>query len=272
MFNISEIDLVIARYEETLVWLDSTLKHLKDTFQNVRLNVFIYNKSCSPDKDAELESLVQALNKGANNCIRVIELPNIGRESHTYLYHLVDNYNRFECQKEHIAVVCLQGGCDDHMKTWFKGYVMNTLITAFINDTKLHGASLSWAKKHEYVGGNAAHWDFNIRRHNNKDLFPLENTSLGPWFNENIKENGMSTSSLLNWWIAGLFCVHAQRITAHPKDYYERLLNQLHLQHLDPEVGHFFERSWVYITGADQGLSNMYKDTYILAKGGKKLL
>jgi hypothetical protein len=63
---IKKIDLVVARYNEKLDWL-------KDVPKNI--NIIIYNKG--------LEDLTQTF----------IKLPNIGRESHTYLYHIITNYN-----------------------------------------------------------------------------------------------------------------------------------------------------------------------------------
>ncbi len=59
-------EIVIARYNENLDWLDKIPKDIKIT---------IYNK-------------------GINDINRpFIQLPNIGRESHTYLYHIINNYD-----------------------------------------------------------------------------------------------------------------------------------------------------------------------------------
>ena len=56
-------DLVVARYNENLDWIRSEYSR-----------IFIYNKG---------EPL---------NIEKEIILPNIGRESQTYLYHIVENY------------------------------------------------------------------------------------------------------------------------------------------------------------------------------------
>jgi len=65
-------EIVIARYNENLDWLKSIPKTIKIT---------IYNK-------------------GNENNINYpfIKLPNIGRESHTYLYHIIHNYNQLADQ------------------------------------------------------------------------------------------------------------------------------------------------------------------------------
>lgn len=60
------VELVVARYNENLSWLKKVSKKIKIT---------IYNK-------------------GKNDIdFPFISLPNIGRESHTYLYHIIKNYD-----------------------------------------------------------------------------------------------------------------------------------------------------------------------------------
>ena len=63
---VKKIDIVVARYNENLDWL-------KDIPKN--FNIIIYNKG--------LEDLTRPF----------IKIPNVGRESHTYLYHIITNYN-----------------------------------------------------------------------------------------------------------------------------------------------------------------------------------
>jgi hypothetical protein len=56
-------DLVIAKYKEDISWSD-----------NIKFKKIIYNKGDAPYPNAE-------------------QLENIGRESHTWVYHIVKNYN-----------------------------------------------------------------------------------------------------------------------------------------------------------------------------------
>jgi len=71
------VDLIIARYNEDLDWLEN--------YQNYEFaNVYIYNKS---DNSLECPSFLK-------NC-KVIQLPNVGVCDHTYLYHIIHNYNNF---------------------------------------------------------------------------------------------------------------------------------------------------------------------------------
>ena len=66
-------EIVVARYNENLDWLKK-IKKSKD------IKITIYNKG----KD--------------DINIPFIRLPNIGRESHTYLYHIINNYNNLADQ------------------------------------------------------------------------------------------------------------------------------------------------------------------------------
>ena len=66
-------EIVVARYNENLDWLKK-IKKSKD------LKITVYNK-------------------GANDIdVPFIQLPNIGRESHTYLYHIINNYDNLADQ------------------------------------------------------------------------------------------------------------------------------------------------------------------------------
>ena len=69
------LDIVVARYNEDISW---TKKY--------QPNIIIYNKG-----DDHIDSS--------------IPLPNVGRESHTYLYHIISNYNQLADR-----TVFVQGG------------------------------------------------------------------------------------------------------------------------------------------------------------------
>jgi len=64
-------EIVVARYNENLSWLKKLPKDIIIT---------VYNKG---NDDINIPS---------------IKLPNIGRESHTYLYHIIKNYNNLADQ------------------------------------------------------------------------------------------------------------------------------------------------------------------------------
>lgn len=85
--NINSFEVVIARYNENLDWAEKEFPNEKIT---------IYNKG---------EDDIKALPNW-----NVIKLPNIGRESHTYLYHIINNYNNLADR-----TLFLQGYPYDHL-------------------------------------------------------------------------------------------------------------------------------------------------------------
>jgi hypothetical protein len=225
--QMKKVDIIVARYNENIEWVNKVKSTLSKDYH---VRVFIYNKGPDNIENFEYE-----------------QLENHGRESHTYLHHIVTHYDEYI--KEPRILVFLQGAFWDHAQTWYKGYIDESdLISAFIRDTDKQGASISWARTHDYVGNNAAHYNFHIRMHNQEELYPLSKECFGEWFTKNIGCD-FPQHKLLYWWISGLFSVNASLLTSqHSKEYYSFLLNQL--VHKNPEIGHFFERSWVYITGA----------------------
>lgn len=95
------MQIVIARYNENLEWLND----LTDT-----VNI-VYNKG-----DGEFG----------------IKLPNIGREAHTFLYHIVNNY---DCLEDSICF--LQGNPFDHFKE------VKEQLRSFNNDFTALGGMLT---------------------------------------------------------------------------------------------------------------------------------
>jgi hypothetical protein len=71
-------EIVVARYKENLDWLKK-IKKSKD------IKITIYNKG--PD---DIENIPSGTS--------IIKLSNIGRESHTYLYHIINNYDNLADQ------------------------------------------------------------------------------------------------------------------------------------------------------------------------------
>lgn len=67
------IHIVIARYRESIDWINKIPKNYK---------IFIYNKNNEP---------LTILN--CENNITIINLPNIGREGDTYLHHIITHYD-----------------------------------------------------------------------------------------------------------------------------------------------------------------------------------
>jgi len=87
------IDVVVARYKENLNWLDNFIPTREIRF-------FIYDK----DPSSKFETNVN---------YQYTTLLNVGREAHTFLYHIVNNYDNLADE-----VLFLQGNPFDHEKDW----------------------------------------------------------------------------------------------------------------------------------------------------------
>jgi hypothetical protein len=72
-FTVDQIQIVIARYSENLEWMKES------PFEGHEY--IVYNKGPNEDfyRSEDLKD--------------VIELDNVGREGHTYLYHIIHNYD-----------------------------------------------------------------------------------------------------------------------------------------------------------------------------------
>ena len=77
-----ELQIVVARFNENILYLNN--------FKNI---IIVYNKG-ENDIPSDFNS---------------IKLPNIGRESHTYLYHIIQNYENLANK-----TLFIQGRINDH--------------------------------------------------------------------------------------------------------------------------------------------------------------
>lgn len=99
------ISLVIARYNEDVKWLHA--------FDAPNYRIFLYNKGKTLDSTD--------LPKNTT----LIRLSNVGREAHTYLYHIISNYDKLTSY-----VVFLQGRPFDHIKN--NGESLKQTIDKFV--------------------------------------------------------------------------------------------------------------------------------------------
>ena len=73
--NASQVEVIVAHHSEDLSWLSRI---------PMGMRIRIYTKG--PKVDLNTPLLVSGTS--------LQQLPNVGRESHTYLHHIVDNYER----------------------------------------------------------------------------------------------------------------------------------------------------------------------------------
>jgi hypothetical protein len=228
-----KVDIVIARYKEKIDWLEDALNQLKPNYD---ITVWIYNKGTT---------LVQLPEEICDDTLSVRTLPNVGRESHTYLHHITQHYDNLNDR----YVIFLQGDFKEHFRWYGNPSTTSECISNLLQDAlQTQKASTSFANtwRHE-VGQCAAHYGFRIAAHSGQPLIPRSTKCFGDWYNEFVGEwNNSESWHTIPFWIGGLFAVSGNHIRARPVTYYERLRDCVGVS-LNPEVGHFMERAWLGI-------------------------
>ena len=219
MTQTKTVELVIARYNEDLNWMQNKpISHYP--------NVIIYNKG--PNMDFYHESSSQ-----------IVDVVNVGRCDHTYLYHIVKNY---ESLKD--ITVFLPGSADMGFKIKQTMDLFNEIESsgqaAFVN-TRTFPNTL----RNVYGDFQLDEWKASDERNtaiNDESKLELSKyRPYGVWYDHYLSDKDAYTLSFY-----GIFSVAKEDIIQHPKVYYENLIQDLS-NSSNPEVGHYFERSWTAI-------------------------
>jgi len=212
--NSPKIEIIISRYNENLEWLKS------ESFNKYKTT--IYNKG----NDEEYLK---------NTNTKSINTTNVGRCDHTYLYHIINNYDKLADIN-----IFLPGSVN--MENKIKK--AEKLIEEIEKNNK---AVFLYEEKHNDIKDDL--YDFNLDKWissniDNQSKNPesvLEKSQIRPfgkWFESNFGNIKIEYLSML-----GIFSVAKEDIIQHPKNYYEKLIMQIS-NTSNPEAGHYFERAW----------------------------
>ena len=217
--NYDKIDIIVSRYNEDLKWtLDEPFNEFK---------YIVYNKG---DND----------NFEKTNIKQIIPLPNIGREVHTYLHHIVANYDNLnnilvffpgslnlEIKKE-IAIDLLNRIKNNQGDS---AIFVGRLLKNGVLDEFKHFQLENWASSHE-----------NNFAKNNESKLQLSNIRpFGKWFLHNFGN--------IKVYVSNYYCIISidkSDIIQNKKYRYEKLMKQVEVGS-NTEVAHYIERSWAAI-------------------------
>lgn len=199
------IEIVVARYTESLTWIEK----YPDPF--LRPLIRIYNKG--PDDIA------------IPGC-KIERLPNIGREAHTYLHYIVENWDRLP---RHVWF--LQGDPWSHFEFEPTEEKWNALMVLWTQDLVQDG----------YSSSNIHHNSDVTRDYREPDTDPAD-LAYGDWVEKNL---GFKFKNEIFWWPGACFAVGRDGIKSRPLEFYKNLLGKLNSP--KPEVAYYLERSWFYI-------------------------
>ena len=211
------IEIVVSRYNENLAWT------LEPPFNEFKYTV--YNKG--PNK-----------NFIKKNVTKIINLPNVGRCDHTYLHHVVKNYDN------NLALITVFLPGSVHMSN--KITLAKNLLK-FISETKsaIFIACHSKNIRNEFATFTLSEYacgcSENIAINPSTPCFPALIRPYSSWFDHHFG-NILVKSYNVN----GIFSVDRRDILQNNKDWYIKFLYGLSRHH-NPEAGHFTERSWAAI-------------------------
>jgi hypothetical protein len=210
------IDIIIARYNEDLKW---TLENPFNQYKYI-----VYNKGDNENFEKK-------------NVKKIIPLPNVGKCDHTYLNHIITNYNNLS-----------------NINIFFPGSVdmkhKRKIAVKMLIEIEERNKPVFISLNHKNI--KKIHYNFKLDNYktthkSNSSKNPevvLKKSNIRPyglWY-ENTFGN-IEVNCLMYY---GIFSIHKDDITQHPITRYESLIKDLS-DHSNPEVGHYIERSWCAI-------------------------
>jgi len=214
--------IIISRFDENLSWLE----------RYKSFNIIIYNKG-------------EKLKK--NNFKKIYNLKNVGRESHTWLYHIVRNYDQLDDIN-----IFLQGKIDD----------LNCMAFQDVNLYEKNMPSLGFCCSRLGLLG-PFHWKDNIGIEKNSKY-------LSQWENKGIRKSNLGFRKFakklfpnIPLFVAtsygGCFAVKRELIQQHNKDFYKYILTFLE-DHKNPIEGHYMERLWCFMFTQNNLILKSFQD------------
>jgi len=210
--------LVISRFNEDLGWMNRLPVEEFDM-------IFIYNKG--PDN----------LTITKNVAHQVIQLPNIGKCDHTYVHHIITNYNNLGD-----VTLFLPGSCDDPVK-WFNTIVTMTMAIK-TKDSFFVTHQLDKPVHENFFDFTMNEYETRDERNKllaSKEVLKSPIRPFGYWYISNFPDIYVYNLSYF-----GIFAVSRSHIHNRSLTSYLYLVTYLSTHH-NPEAGHFFERSWLAI-------------------------
>jgi len=209
------IEVIISRYNEDLKWT------LESPFNKYKY--IVYNKGDNEDFEK-------------TNVISSINIKNQGKCDHTYLYHVVHNY-------DYLAdiIIFLPGCLNENYYKVSKTILLLELIDKyneafFIYDYKSDTSILSdyyYLKIDDYTSISKVNAD-----KNSEVIFRKSKIRpFGKWYNSNFDYNINYVSFF------GIFSLNRKDIYNHKKQIYFKYMKSLEGA-INDELSHYFERSW----------------------------
>lgn len=226
MSETKNVQFVIARFEEDLAWL------LQPRYVPYLANAIVYNKGSTPIT----ESVAKAVKA-------VVTLPNVGKNDHTYLYHIVSCLDGMQTLADYTVFFPGSAFTSSRDKLHRMEEIMQFLergtpIPMVITDLRAEFGSFVMTN---YCSSADPR---NKAFSNDTYVFPAPVRPFGNWINSIL---GPATSTANCPMIyRGILCGAKSSIMMTAPSVFRMLLQQCS-QHHNPEVGHFIERMWGFL-------------------------
>ena len=209
--SVAKKQIVIARYKEDI----SYLYKLKND------NIIVYNKGSDIDTS-----------------YHVIKLPNVGKCDHTYLYHIIENYDKLEELTIFLpASFNYNKGKIKYTDSLFEKINMTngkkSIFTGKYNENMLLSNYEFMIDNYETIYNENKDDSINL----DTELCPLR--PFGKWVEHIFKDK--TYCDYINFF--GIMAIRKEDILLHPIEFYKELIGYIS-NSPNPEAGHYIERSY----------------------------
>lgn len=224
-----KFEIVIARYNEDLSWLCDPLILTLLKENEHRTVITIYNKG--PNR-----SHLSMVRKSGLGNVREHRLENVGRDMHTYVYHMNRRYNDLAD-----VTMFLPGSCKMLHKYMM---MLNTINMAYKTGNGAFVCGDVRNTSHLIRDFEVKEYDSTSRENrsanSNRKLTPARLRPFGKWYDAVVGDVPLNYTTQF-----GIMAASKGHIHNRPQHFYESLEKELAVP--DPELGFYVEISWISI-------------------------
>jgi hypothetical protein len=219
------VEIVVSRFCEDISWVCDP--------QFAAFRKIVYNKGPTPTR-MRAQSWSSNTTRNVAFEYREVALPNVGREGHTFLHHIVHCYDSLAD-----VTILLPGSCMDELKLSQSRELIERAIHT--RDTVIAGkwyADVQGSLYNFSIDGWVGWSADNQKQQPSSSCAPAPVRPFGRWYEAYI---GLMRTQVVCF--TSTLAISREHVHQHPKSRYEAILESLSM-HSNPEVGHFLERSW----------------------------
>jgi hypothetical protein len=209
------VEIVVARYNENLSWMN---EYPFNEFEYI-----VYNKGDNSNFEK-------------TNVKYIINIHNVGMCDHTYLYHIIHNFDKLTN-----ITVFLPGSVNLPNKKDKAIKILNNIISSNYNTAYFDGFYYNSVKEHFKnftIDNHSVTCSENREKNNNSRLLKCKIRPYGNWYNYHFGNTPAHWVSL-----CGIFSIDKRDIIQHPIERYIKLLETINI-YFNHEASHYIERSW----------------------------